>query len=241
MQTVQVVPAKDRMHTQIGWLDSYHSFSFGEQYDPSNTHHGLLLVSNDDRVAPGRGFSTHPHRDMEIVTWVLEGALRHEDSIGTNDVITPGLAQRMSAGSGIRHSEVNASATEPVHLIQMWVVPDTTGLTPEYEQTDVSDRLAAGGLFALASGGREPDAAITIHQRDATLWVGRLAPGEETTIPDAPFVHVFVAVGSASFGPDAQPLAEGDAVRLTDAGALGLRAGPDGAEIIVWETHASVA
>ena len=173
---INVVPAKARLHTEIDWLDSYHSFSFGEHYDPNNTHHGLLLVSNDDRVAPGRGFATHGHRDMEIVTWVLDGSLRHEDSIGTNDVITPGLAQRMSAGSGIRHSEVNASATEPVHLIQMWVLPDTQGLTPEYEQTDVSDRLAKGGIFPLASG-REPDAAITLHQRDATLWVGAVGRG----------------------------------------------------------------
>jgi hypothetical protein len=228
------------MHTQIDWLDSWHSFSFGEHYDPDNTHHGLLLVSNDDVIAPGRGFGTHGHRDMEIITWVLDGALRHEDSIGTNDVITPGLAQRMSAGSGIRHSEVNANATEPVRLVQMWVPPDTQGLAPEYEQTDVSDRLEAGGLFPLASG-RERDAAITIHQRDATLWVGRLAPGTEITIPDAPFVHVFVARGSAGFGGDGeQPLAEGDALRLTGAGALPLRAGADGAEVIVWETYATV-
>jgi redox-sensitive bicupin YhaK (pirin superfamily) len=237
---ITLVPAKSRMHTEIDWLDSYHSFSFGEHYDPSNTHHGLLLVSNDDRVAPGGGFGTHGHRDMEIVTWVLDGALRHEDSIGTNDVITPGLAQRMSAGSGIRHSEMNASATEPVHLIQMWVPPDTQGLTPDYEQRDVSDRLAAGGLFALASGGREPDAAITIHQRDATLWVGRAEPGQEILIPEAPFVHVFVARGDAAFTSRLEEglLEEGDAVRLAGEEPLTLRAGPEGTEVIVWETHA---
>src|SRR6478736_7522347 len=194
--SINVVPAKARVHTEIDWLDSWHSFSFGEHYDPANTHHGLLLVSNDDRIAPGRGFGTHGHRDMEIVTWVLEGSLRHGDSIGTDDVISPGLAQRMSAGSGIRHSEANASATEPVHLVQMWVPPDTQGLTPEYEQTDVSDRLAQGGLFALASG-RETDAAINIHQRDATLWVARLAADDEVVVPEAPFVHVYVARGDA--------------------------------------------
>jgi quercetin 2,3-dioxygenase len=238
---LQVVPGSSRLHTKIDWLDSYHSFSFGEHYDPENTHHGLLLVSNDDRVEPGRGFATHGHRDMEIVTWVLDGALRHEDSIGTNDVITPGLAQRMSAGSGIRHSEVNASATEPVHLIQMWVPPDTQGLTPEYEQTDVSEALAGGGLIPLASG-REPGAAITIHQRDATLWVGRLAAGTEIVVPDAPFVHVFVARGDAAFTARLEEglLEEGDALRLADEDPVTLRAEPGGAEVLIWETHATV-
>jgi redox-sensitive bicupin YhaK (pirin superfamily) len=237
---ITVVPGASRLHTKIDWLDSYHSFSFGEHYDPANTHHGLLLVSNDDRVEPGRGFGTHGHRDMEIVTWVLDGALRHEDSIGTNDVITPGLAQRMSAGSGIRHSEMNASATEPVHLIQMWVPPDTQGLTPEYEQTDVTDRLAKGGLFPLASG-READAAITIHQRDATLWVARLAAGDEIVVPEAPFVHVFVARGDAAFTARLEEglLGEGDALRLADEDPVTLRAEPGGAEILIWETHAN--
>ena len=240
---ITVVPAKSRLHTEIDWLDSYHSFSFGEHYDPSNTHHGLLLVSNDDRVAPGRGFGTHGHRDMEIVTWVLDGALRHQDSIDTDDVITPGLAQRMSAGSGIRHSEMNASAAEPVHFVQMWVPPDTQGLTPDYEQRDVSDRLAAGGLFALASGGREPDAAITIHQRDATLWVARAESGQEIVVPTAPFVHVFVARGDAEFTGRLEEglLEEGDAVRLAGQEPLTLRAGTAGAEILVWETSADVA
>jgi redox-sensitive bicupin YhaK (pirin superfamily) len=239
---LMLVPAKSRLHTEIDWLDSYHSFSFGEHYDQSNTHHGLLLVSNDDRVAPGRGFGTHGHRDMEIVTWVLDGSLRHEDSIGTSDVISPGLAQRMSAGSGIRHSEMNASATEPVHFLQMWVPPDTQGLTPDYEQRDVSDRLAAGGLFALASGGRQPDAAITIHQRDATLWVARPGPDEEIVVPEAPFVHVFVARGDAAFTGHLEEgrLVEGDAVRLAGEEPLTLRAGPAGAEFLIWETYGTV-
>lgn len=240
--SIHVVPAKSRMHTEIDWLDSHHSFSFGEHYDATNTHHGLLLVSNDDRVEPGRGFGTHGHRDMEIVTWVLEGSLEHQDSIGTKDVIGPGLAQRMSAGSGIRHSEQNASATEPVHFIQMWVPPDTEGLDPDYEQRDVSERLAAGGLFPLASGGRQPDAAITIHQKDATLWVGRADPGQELVIPEAPFVHVFIARGAASFTSRLEEgsLEEGDAVRLAGEEPLTLRAGSGGAEVIVWETYGSV-
>jgi quercetin 2,3-dioxygenase len=236
--SIEVVPAGTRLHTQIDWLNSWHSFSFGEHYDPKNTHHGLLLVSNDDRVAPGQGFGTHGHRDMEIVTWVLDGALRHQDSTGTDDVITPGLAQRMSAGSGIRHSEVNANATEPVHLIQMWVPPDTQGLTPEYEQVDVSDRLAGGGLIPLASG-REAEAAIKIHQRDATLWVGRPGPGQEIVVPEAPFVHVFVARGDAAFTGRLEEglLEEGDVVRLAGEEPLTLRAGPEGAEVLIWETH----
>jgi len=238
------VSAKERLHTEIDWLDSWHSFSFGGHYDPTNTHHGLLLVSNDDRVVPGAGFGTHGHRDMEIVTWVLEGALRHRDSTGTDDVIAPGLAQRMSAGSGIQHSEMNASATEPVHFVQMWVPPDRGGLAPGYEQRDVGDRLDEGGLFPLASGGRASEAAITIHQPDATLWVGRLTPGGTAAVPDAPFVHVFVARGSASFTAGAavpESLAEGDALRLTGAGAGSLEGGPEGAEVLIWETHSTVS
>ena len=185
----------ERFHSELDWLDSWHSFSFSNHYDPKNTHHGLLLVHNDDIVAGGTGFGTHPHQDMEIVTWVLDGALEHRDSEGNHGVIRPGLAQRMSAGRGIRHSEQNASATEPVHLLQMWVIPDVTGITPEYEEVDVSDRLTGDALFPLASG-REDDAAITIHQRDATLWVGRLDPGVDVALPDAPFVHLFVAAGA---------------------------------------------
>ena len=151
-----------RLHTRIDWLDSWHSFSFGGHYVPSNTHHGLLLVSNDDRVAPGAGFGTHGHRDMEIVTWVLDGALAHRDSAGNEGVISPGIAQRMSAGHGIRHSEMNASERESVHLLQMWVPPDTNGIEPGYEQRDISGDMKDNELFALASG-RDPDAAITIQ------------------------------------------------------------------------------
>jgi redox-sensitive bicupin YhaK (pirin superfamily) len=232
--SIDVRRAGTRFHTEIDWLDSWHSFSFSSHYDPANTHFGLLLVHNDDVVAPGTGFGLHPHRDMEIVTWVLDGALEHRDSIGTHDVITPGLAQRMSAGSGIRHSEMNASRTEPVHLLQMWVPPDTANLEPSYEQRDVSDAYAKGGLFALASG-RESDAAITIHQRDATLWIAKLSPGERVSLPDAPFVHAFVARGSVDLD-GAGVLNTGDAARLAAAGARSIVAGDDGAELTVWET-----
>ena len=139
---IDIRRADERFHTKIDWLDSWHSFSFSDHYDPKNTHHGLLLVLNDDIIAAGGGFGTHPHRDMEIVTWVLDGALEHRDSEGNHGVITPGVAQRMSAGSGIRHSEQNASKTESVRLLQMWVPPDTPGIAPGYEQRDISAREA---------------------------------------------------------------------------------------------------
>jgi redox-sensitive bicupin YhaK (pirin superfamily) len=232
--TTTVHRAEDRFHTRIDWLDSWHSFSFGHHYDPENTHHGLLLVVNDDVVAAGSGFGTHPHRDMEIVTWVLEGTLEHRDSEGNVGVIEPGLAQRMSAGRGIRHSEMNASPTAPVHLVQMWVLPDTQGIDPGYEQRWVGEALAGGGLVPIASG-RGHDGAVRIHQRDAVCWVGRLDAGATVTVPDATHVHVYVARGSATLD-GAGRLGEGDAARLTDAGSPTLTAGPDGAEVIVWET-----
>ena len=235
---IDVRPAGERLHTKTDWLDSWHSFSFGHHYDAANTHHGLLLVHNDDVVSPGGGFGTHAHRDMEIVTWVLEGALEHRDSAGNDGVITPGVAQRMSAGTGIRHSEQNASATEPVHFLQMWVPPDRS-VAPGYEQVDITDRLDTDELVALASG-REPGAGVRLHQRDATLWVARLDAGATVTVPDAPYVHVFVARGTAELGA-AAALSAGDAARLTGAGPLSLTAGPAGAEVIVWETHATLA
>ncbi len=231
---IEVRPAAERFHPRLDWLDSWHCFSFGTHYDPTNTHHGLLLVSNDDTVRPGSGFSRHAHRDMEIVTWVLAGELAHRDSTGTDGVIYPGLAQRMSAGRGITHSEMNPSARHPVHFVQMWVLPDEDGIEPGYEQRDVGDSLAGGGLVPVASG-RGHDGAIAIHQRGAALWVGRLRPGEVVTIPDAPFVHAFVALGSAVLA-EARPLATGDAARLTAAGPVRIEAGPDGAEVLVWET-----
>lgn len=235
---IDIRPAASRFHTDIGWLDSWHSFSFGQHYDGSNVGHGLLIVSNDDRVAPAGGFGTHGHRDMEIVTWVLDGELEHRDSTGTNGVIYPGLAQRMSAGSGIQHSEMNHSTDAPVHFVQMWVVPDTPGIAPGYQQLDVNDRLAQGGL-QLVAGGTGDEGAIHIHQRDAAMWVGRLGEGDTATLPDAPYVHVFVARGSARLGPDASPLDAGDAARLTDAGPVELTA-TAASEIIAWESSQRV-
>jgi quercetin 2,3-dioxygenase len=229
---IDVRHAKDRFHTDIGWLDSWHSFSFSSHYDPANVGHGLLLVNNDDRVAPGGGFGTHAHQDMEIVTWVLEGALAHQDSAGHAGVITPGVAQRMSAGAGIRHSEMNASTDEPVHFVQMWVPPDTPGVEPGYEQVDISDRLVPGALVAVASG-QDHDGAVHLHQADAVLWAARLDEGQTITVPAALHVHVFVARGAARMVTD---LAEGDAVRLTDEGDQELTAAADDTEVLVWTT-----
>lgn len=232
--SIEIRRAGSRFHTRLSWLDSWHCFSFGRHYDPENTHHGLLLVTNDDRVAPGTGFTTHAHRDMEIVTWVLSGRLRHEDSEGNVGEIYPGLAQRMSAGTGIAHSEMNASDSEEVHFIQMWVLPDTEGIPPSYEQLDVRELLAEGGLHPIASG-QGHEGAVRIHQRDAVLWGGRLRDGETVKVPDAPHVHVFVTRGLVDLAGDG-PLEPGDAARLTGAGSPSLSASADGAEVLVWAT-----
>ncbi|HVS68706.1 MAG TPA: pirin family protein [Mycobacteriales bacterium] len=250
MTQVDVRRAADRARTQISWLDSKHSFSFGPHYDPANTHHGLLLVNNDDIVAPGTGFETHPHRDMEIVTWVLQGALVHQDSVGNHGVIYPGLAQRMSAGTGILHSEKNDTfastdvvesppPTDPVRFVQMWVLPDTAGVTPGYEQLEIPDAAMRGKLAAVASGmpRHHDETAIRIGNRDAALYAARLQPGESVDLPDAPYVHLFVPVGSVEL-EGAGALVEGDAVRLTAAGARRVAA-VSPAEILVWEMHAS--
>jgi quercetin 2,3-dioxygenase len=231
---IDVRRADTRPHTKIGWLDSRHSFSFGQHHDPDNIHHGLLLVSNDDRVAPGTGFRTHPHQDMEIVTWVLSGRLEHKDSRGNHGELYPGLAQRMSAGTGIWHSEMNPATTEEVHFVQMWVLPDTERVDPGYEQRDINGELGRGGLQPIASG-QGHDGAISIHQRGAALWGGRLRPGEKVSVPDGRHAHLFVAAGEVDL-EGAGSLAEGDAVRLVGAGSADLTAGAAGAEVLIWVT-----
>jgi len=232
---VDVRRAGERFYTRLGWLDSRHSFSFGSHFDPANTGHGLLVVSNDDRVRAGTGFRTHPHQDMEIVTWVLDGELEHKDSDGHSGVIYPGLAQRMSAGTGIWHSEMNPRRDADVHFVQMWVLPDTERVRPGYEQLDLNAQLASGNLVPVASA-RGDAAAISIRQTGAALWAGRLGPGTAVAVPDAPFVHLFVARGGAEL-EGAGSLAEGDAVRLTRAGGRRLVADAvKGAEVLIWET-----
>jgi quercetin 2,3-dioxygenase len=235
--TVQIRRAADRAVTTTSWLNSRHSFSFGDHYDPANTHHGVLLVSNDDVVAAAAGFDTHPHRDMEIVTWVLDGSLTHRDSAGNSGAIYPGLAQRMSAGSGITHSERNASTTEPVRFVQMWVQPDVVGIQPGYQQHAISDDELAGRLATIASGIPGHDAAIGIHNRSAALHGARLRPGDELTLPDAPYLHLFVARGQVDF--EQAELSEGDAVRLTASAGVCVAARMP-AEILVWEMHAAL-
>ncbi len=234
MTTLTMQRADDRFATDAGWLHSHHSFNFGGHYAPDHDGHGLLLVNNDDVVEPGQGFGTHGHRDMEIVTWVLSGRLEHRDSEGNHGVLYPGLAQRMSAGSGIRHSEMNASADEPVHFVQMWVLPDTPGVQPGYEQADLNDALGTGRLVPLASG-QGHDGAIRIHQRDAVLWGARITAGNSVTVPAGAHVHVFVALGHGELA-GAGALTQGDAVRLTDSQPLVFTAGPEGAELLVWVT-----
>lgn len=246
---VDVRRSGERLSTRIGWLDSKHSFSFGHHYDRDNTHHGLLLVNNDDIVSPGSGFETHPHRDMEIVTWVMQGSLVHQDSTGHNGVIYPGLAQRMSAGTGILHSEKNDSwrlqggdeHTEDVHFVQMWVLPDEEGVTPGYEQLEIDDALLAGGLVPVASGldKHRGEAAIGIRNRYAALYAARLQPGQTVELPEAPFLHLFVPRGTVTL-EGAGELQTGDAVRFTATGGQRVTA-TEPAEILVWEMHATTA
>jgi quercetin 2,3-dioxygenase len=244
---VDVRRAEERFKTRLGWLDSKHSFSFSRHYDPANTHHGLLMVNNDDIVKPGTGFETHPHQDMEIVTWVLQGSLVHQDSEGHTGVIYPGLAQRMSAGTGILHSEKNDSwrlsgeaHTDPVHFVQMWVVPDESRITPGYEQLEIDHELLSGRLVPVASGmpGHEGAAAIRIKNRYAALHAARLQPGQSVQLPEAPFLHLFVPRGSVTL-EGAGPLTAGDAVRFTATGGQQVTA-VEPAEILVWEMHASL-
>jgi quercetin 2,3-dioxygenase len=169
--------AGDRGATKLHWLDSRHTFSFGDYYDPKQIGYSSLRVINEDRVAPGAGFPTHSHRDMEIITYVLEGALAHRDSTGTSSEIRPGEVQRMSAGTGISHSEYNGSQTEPVHFLQIWIIPDQTGLAPGYEQKDFSlDKNRGRWTLIGSKGGR--DGSVTVHQ-DVDAWAARFAPGEQ--------------------------------------------------------------
>lgn len=245
---VDVRRAEERFTSRLGWLASQHSFSFGPHHDPRNTHHGLLLVNNDDVVDPGTGFETHPHRDMEIVTWVLQGSLVHQDSTGHSGVIYPGLAQRMSAGRGILHSEKNDSwrlggqtHTDPVHFVQMWVVPDSAGITPGYEQLEIDSELLAGGLVPVASGMAKHDgaSAIRIRNKYAALHAARLQPGQSVELPQAPFLHLFVPRGTVTL-EGAGELATGDAVRFTAVGGQRVTATTP-AEILVWEMHATLS
>ncbi|WP_216853392.1 pirin family protein [Phytoactinopolyspora halotolerans] len=247
-------------------MTSRHSFSFGRHYDPENVGFGLLIMNNDDVVEPGHGYPTHPHRDVEIVTWVLDGALVHRDTTGAGGVIHPGLAQRLSAGRGVRHSEFNDHRPSPLRFVQMWVPPDSAGADPSYGCQDVSEDLDSGGLVTVASGmpRYSGSTAITLGQRAAAMHVARLsrqpAPVERgggdarahsVTLPTAPFLHLYVARGTADVEGVGR-LGEGDAVRIIDEGGRRVTAAPSDsdaaepgpaagfAEIISWEMHADL-
>ena len=224
-------PAADRGRTRIDWLDSRHTFSFGEWHDGAHMGFRALRVINDDRVAPGAGFPTHGHADMEILSYVLEGALEHRDSLGTGSVIRPGDVQRMSAGTGVRHSEQNASRTEPVHFLQIWIVPDRRGHAPGYEQKTVPEAERRGRLRLVASGdGR--DGSVTLHQ-DVALWTGVLAEGERAELALAPGRHAWVHVARGAATVNGQALGEGDGAALSDERAVTIDG--RGGEVLVFD------
>jgi quercetin 2,3-dioxygenase len=229
---IAIRPAAERGRTDWGWLDSRHTFSFGEYFDPRHMGFRALRVINDDRVAPAAGFGTHGHRDMEILSYVLEGGLEHKDSTGGGGVIRPGEIQFMRAGSGVRHSEYNASKSEPVHFLQIWIVPDSDGLPPRYDQRTFDAEAARRGFVTLASmEGR--DGAIQLQQ-DARLLVTRLAEGEERTHSLAPGRHAWLHVARGAVALSGQPLAEGDGAALTQEGELRL-AGRGDAEVLLFD------
>jgi quercetin 2,3-dioxygenase len=236
---ISVVRASARPRTETSWLDSWHCFSYGRHYEPDNTHHGLLLVCNDNRLRGSTGFGDHGHEDVEIVTWMVEGELEQRDGNGLARLLRPGLVGRLSAGRGVRHSEMNPGGWAPCRYIEMWVPPEVGRLAPSAEVADVSGPLAGGGLVPVASGAGH-DEAVTLQQRQAVLWAGRLAPHEPVIVPDGPHVHVFVALGGGILDTGglagAGPLAEGDSVRLVTAGSPVFTADGAGAELLIWET-----
>lgn len=208
----------DRGHANHGWLDTWHTFSFAGYHDPENMGFSDLRVINDDRVQPAQGFGTHGHRDMEIITYVLDGALEHKDSMGNGSVIRPGNVQRMSAGSGVRHSEFNASKTEPVHLLQIWIEPDVTGIKPGYEEKHFTDDEKRGQLRLIASpGGR--DGSVTIHQ-DARMYAALLDGADTATHALAAGRRAYVHVARGAVMVNGQKLAAGDGARISQESSI---------------------
>ena len=228
---MQVRKAAERGRADFGWLDSRHTFSFGEYYDPGFMGFGPLRVINDDRVAPGGGFGMHGHRDMEIVSYVLDGALAHKDSIGTGSTIRPGDVQRMSAGTGIRHSEFNGSQTEPVRFLQIWLLPDANGVAPSYEQKTFEDRDGRLRLVASRDG---RDGSVTIHS-DADLYAGVLAKGDEAAHAFAPGRIGWVQVARGSLEVNGVRLEEGDGLAIADEAAITLVSRDGEAEALVFD------
>jgi redox-sensitive bicupin YhaK (pirin superfamily) len=225
-------PANERGLANHGWLDSRHTFSFGNYYDPQFMGFGPLRVINEDRVKPGQGFGTHGHRDMEIISYVLDGALEHKDSLGTGSVIRPGDVQRMSAGTGVRHSEFNASDSDPVHFLQIWILPERDGLEPSYEQKAFTDDEKRGRLRLVGSrDGR--DSSVTIH-RDVDLYASLLNAGDKVTYELGEGRYGWLQVARGSVRLDDKQLSAGDGVALKGARSLSLE-GIDDAEILLFD------
>lgn len=235
-----VQPGRNRAYFDHGWLKTYHSFSFADYYDPQNENWGALRVLNDDRIVPGDGFDTHPHRDMEIVTYVLEGELEHKDSMGNSGIVGPGDVQYMSAGTGVRHSEYNHSKVNPLHLLQMWVLPAKLGTPPSYGQMTFKDNERDNHWLVIASGRANVDAPVRLTQ-DAAFMVTRLDAGKELrhVFEAGRLGFLFVAEGSANARAEVdagvvggEELSTGDAVRMANIAHLTLR-GPG--HVVLWD------
>jgi redox-sensitive bicupin YhaK (pirin superfamily) len=219
---ITIRKASERGRTHTDWLDSRHTFAFGDYYDARFLGFRSLRVINDDRVAPGAGFGMHPHRDMEILTWVLSGALQHRDSLGSGSVIRPGDLQRMTAGTGIRHSEINPSDTEPVHFLQVWLLPEKTGLAPGYEQRNYPPSERRGRLLHIA-GKRGNDGAISIRQ-DVDVYATLLDKGESVTHQLTPGRHAWLHVATGVLTLNGQELSAGDGAAVSETDKLTLSA-----------------
>src|SRR5262245_2832289 len=225
-------PSYERGHTTLNWLESAHTFSFNNYVDPRHMGFRQLRVINDDRVKPGAGFGTHSHRDMEIITYVLEGALEHRDSTGNGSVIRPGDVQRMSAGTGISHSEYNHSSTTPVHFLQIWILPERQGLAPGYEQRSFTPEALRGQWRLIAAkDGRE--GAVMIHQ-DVDLLAAQVEPGEQVTYRLQPGRHAWVQLASGAATLNGMSLKEGDGVAVSEIDALDLVA-VDRSEVLLFD------
>jgi quercetin 2,3-dioxygenase len=217
--------AAERGHANFGWLDSHHSFSFGQYHDPKHMGFGPLRVINDDRVAAGMGFGEHGHDNMEIVSYVIEGALAHRDSLGSGSTLTQGFVQRMSAGTGIRHSEFNRSKTDPVHFLQIWILPEARGLTPSYEERHFSDAERRNTLRLVAAG-TPTDGALKIHQ-DAAIYASVLETGKSLAHAIKPGRSAWLQVARGSLEANGQSLAEGDGLAVKDETKLTLTSTSD--------------
>jgi len=222
----------DRGYADHGWLKSFHSFSFADYFDPEHVEFGPLRVINEDRVAPGQGFGTHGHRDMEIISYVLSGELAHKDSMGNGSTIRPGDVQRMSAGSGVRHSEFNPSTSDPVHFLQIWIQPDQQRIEPSYEEKRFSSEEKRGRLRLIASPDRA-DGSVLIHQ-DSRVYAGLFNGAEQAVLEVKPGRRIYVHVARGSLTANDSKLTAGDALKLTDAKTLTLKDGNE-AEVIVFD------